>query len=431
MPPKNPDLIPAGPARVLDARAENAEVARLAALFAVLYFVQGVGEPVAGLVAQPVRSILKSWGESPASIATFAALMSIPWTLKPLYGLISDFLPLWGSRRRSYLLLTSALSIGGFFALYTFRPGPGNYAFFLLLLIAPTVAIAFGDVLVDALMVEKGQPRNATGVFQSVQWTASYVATLLTGLVGGYLSQQGNEAAGFLLCGGLAVVTFLLAWLWVEEEPRRTGETFHQTLAALGQAVRSPPLIGIAAFLFLWNLDPLSNTVVYLHITETLGWSEQFNGYTLSLLGLGCILGSVGYGLYCRRVPVRLLAHGAILTGALSQAAYWTMDDHAAAIAVHVVVGVTWMTGSLIQLDLAARVCPPQAAATVFAVLMALTNLASSLGEWLGGSLYDSLLRADGGGRAFAVMVGLGVAFKASCWLLFALQPARWRLDRG
>jgi hypothetical protein len=43
------------------------------------------------------------------------------------------------------------------------------------------------------------------------------------------------------------------------------------------------------------------------------------------------------------------------------------------------------MTATLIQLDLAARSCPPEAAGTVFATLMALENFAASLSTWLGG----------------------------------------------
>jgi hypothetical protein len=31
-------------------------------------------------------------------------LAMVPWTIKPLYGLISDNFPLWGMRRRPYLV---------------------------------------------------------------------------------------------------------------------------------------------------------------------------------------------------------------------------------------------------------------------------------------------------------------------------------------
>ena len=409
----------------LEVERPDGGMVRLGLLFAVLYFVQGIGEPVAGLVMQPVRSILKSWGQSPAQIGAFAAAAAIPWSLKPLYGLVSDFVPLWGYRRKSYLLGVSLLSVVGFMALYWFRPTSGNYAWFLTLLIAPTFAIAFADVLVDALMVEKGQSRGMTGVLQSVQWTATYGATLLTGVVGGFLSQRGEEPLAFLLCGGLAFATLYFTWHWVDEEPHSTRESFEATIKSLKQAFKTPELLGVAAFLFLWSFDPLSATVTYHHITEEMHLSEQFYGVTLSLLAVGCILGSATYGLYCRKVPAWLLVHISILFGALCQAAYWAMHDRATAVVVHVVVGFTWMTASMIQLDLAARVCPPQVAATVFAVLMALTNTASSLAEWISSSWYQTLLAITDGASAFAVMVGIGVTLRFSCWLLFAVRRGR------
>ena len=33
--------------------------------FATLYFVQSVGDPTSGLIAQPVRSLFRSWGNRP------------------------------------------------------------------------------------------------------------------------------------------------------------------------------------------------------------------------------------------------------------------------------------------------------------------------------------------------------------------------------
>ena len=49
-----------------DTRRPRAEgVAGAYFFFAALYFVQSIGEPTSGLVAQPVRSLLKSWANRP------------------------------------------------------------------------------------------------------------------------------------------------------------------------------------------------------------------------------------------------------------------------------------------------------------------------------------------------------------------------------
>src|SRR5688572_236529 len=81
------------------------EVLLLCLLFATLYFVQGFAEPTEGLIAQPVRAQLRYLQVPTGDIAFFATLIGLPWSLKLLFGLISDFVPLWGSRRKSYLLL--------------------------------------------------------------------------------------------------------------------------------------------------------------------------------------------------------------------------------------------------------------------------------------------------------------------------------------
>jgi len=54
---------------------------------------QGLGEPTAGLFIQPVLSLLKSWGRFAAEIANFAAVLSLPWSIKPLCGILADFVP--------------------------------------------------------------------------------------------------------------------------------------------------------------------------------------------------------------------------------------------------------------------------------------------------------------------------------------------------
>src|SRR6478672_7918146 len=90
-------------------------VSRLMLFFAIVYTVEGVGQVKAGVMWQPLTHYLKetqNW--DPVQIAASLAVLDVPWVVKPLYGMISDFLPLFGYRRRSYLLLASAAAVAAF-----------------------------------------------------------------------------------------------------------------------------------------------------------------------------------------------------------------------------------------------------------------------------------------------------------------------------
>jgi len=407
------------PVPLPEGSAAKSEAVKLSLLFGAIYFIQGIAEPTEGLIAQPVRSLLTKWGQSTGEITTFMALISLPWSIKPLYGLISDFLPIFGSRRRSYLILTTAVTVLGLGYLYFFPPQPGAVRVLLWLLVIPTVGVAFSDVVSDALMVERGQPLGLTGRLQSVQWAAMYAATILAGFVGGWLSQHRREEVGFLICAAATAASLVLAVLWVPE-PRvaRSTETLVDTAAALGRAVRTPAVLTSAAFLFLWNFNPFSSSVQYVYMVRDMGLSDQFYGTMTSLFAAAAMCGSLAYGFYCRRVPFARLIHLAIVTGVLSTLTYWGLTGKWSACLVTVLSGVTYMTGNLIQLDLAARICPPKAAGTVFALLMSVSNLAILTSTWLGGIWYDQLDALWGHRAAFNTLVAMGAAFTAGCWLL-------------
>src|SRR5262245_44326095 len=86
---------------------------RLAILFAIVYFAQGMWY----LPNQTITIVLKERGLSAGQVATFFTITTIPWLIKPVYGLLSDFVPLFGRRRRSYLVLSSALGAAAGFVL--------------------------------------------------------------------------------------------------------------------------------------------------------------------------------------------------------------------------------------------------------------------------------------------------------------------------
>ena len=68
-------------------------------------------------------------------------------------------------------------------------------------------------------------------------------------------------------------------------------------------------------------------TVLYLHMTEGLGFSEQSFGNVTSAFFAGALIGSIGYGVYCRSVRLSTLLHLSILAAIASNAIYLQLSS--------------------------------------------------------------------------------------------------------
>jgi MFS family permease len=401
--------------------------------FATLYFVQSLGDPTSGLIAQPVRSLFRSWGESAASIGAMMALLAIPWSLKPALGLLSDFVPLFGSRRRNYLLLANGVAALSLVLLALVPLSPGTRWLLFALLLPTSMGIALGDVVVDALMVEKGQPLGLTGRFQSIQWTAANAALLMAGFFGGYIAEVRLQSFAFAICAGLWVCAFAIAWRFARDDriASLNAESFRTTAAALLGIWQQPLFLTVCGLLSLWSFNPVWGSVLYVHMTEALGFSEQAYGNVSSVFFAGCLIASVGYGFYCRSVRLAILLHLSILAAIVSNAIYWQVSDLASAYVVSSIAGAAYMTGTLIQLDLVARIVPAKAAATVFATVMALTNFVASGSEAIGAWLFQITNESYGAEAAFRLAVAVSVAAAMGCWLLIPVlrrgAPQWWK----
>src|SRR3977135_2801996 len=160
-----------------------ADIKRLMIFFAAVYLVEGIGQ-TGGLIAQPLNYYLKQvYQWTPVQIAAFLTILNLPWFINPLYGLVSDFLPLFGYRRKTYLIAANALAAAAYLSVLQVS-SPGSLVF-LLLLTAYGMAIA--STLCGALLVENGQKFDRCGAFVNQQWLWFNVATIFASLLGGLL----------------------------------------------------------------------------------------------------------------------------------------------------------------------------------------------------------------------------------------------------
>src|SRR5688572_27758060 len=85
----------------------------LSLFFIVSYIAHGIASQF-GLIAQPVQYYLKqALHMTAAEVSGCMALMMLPWVLKPFYGILCDFVPLFGYRRKSYLILANLIAAAG------------------------------------------------------------------------------------------------------------------------------------------------------------------------------------------------------------------------------------------------------------------------------------------------------------------------------
>ena len=79
--------------------------------------------------------------------------MMMPWSFKIIYGLISDNFPIFGSRRKSYLLIGSFTQFFTMLYLTFYEHDGGNEIIVVFCLTINSLCVAFMDVIVDSLMV--------------------------------------------------------------------------------------------------------------------------------------------------------------------------------------------------------------------------------------------------------------------------------------
>jgi Na+/melibiose symporter-like transporter len=93
----------------------------------------------------------------PGSYSRILSITNIPWMLKPLFGLLSDLLPIFGYRRKLYLLLCGILNIVCWLimAFYVNNLLAATFVLFMV-----NLALSFSSVIGEAVVVETSKYDN-------------------------------------------------------------------------------------------------------------------------------------------------------------------------------------------------------------------------------------------------------------------------------
>ncbi|KAH1046800.1 hypothetical protein J1N35_037584 [Gossypium stocksii] len=373
---------------------------------AMVYFVQGA----LGLSGLAVSFYLKDdLHLDPAETALISGFSSLPWLVKPLYGFISDSFPLFGYRRRSYLVLSGLLGALSWSLMATFVDS--KYGAVVCILIG-SLSVAFSDVVVDSMVVERarGESQAISGSLQSLCWGSSAFG----GIVSSYFSGSLVDAYGVRFVFGitalLPMITSAVAVLVKEQHvpgPTRGQnvllanpsflESSRENIIQLWNAVREPNVFLPTVFIFLWQATPQSDSAVFYFTTNKLGFTPEFLGRVKLVTSVASLVGVGLYNGFLKRVQLRKIFLAITIIGAafgMTQVLLVTglnrqlgISDEWFAIGDSLILTVLGQVSFMPVLVLAAKLCPEGMEATLFATMMSITNGGSVVGGLLGAVL--------------------------------------------
>jgi len=391
--------------------------------FAVVYTVEGIGQAKVGIVWQPLTWFLKTqYGWTVLQIAVSLAVLDVAWVVKPLYGVVSDFLPLFGYRRRSYLLLSNIAAVIAFIGV-TQVTAPGPIVFALML---TAIAMAVSSTLCGALLVENGQRYDASAAFVNQQWLWFNGAVAATSLLGGGLIEWFSPSGALHVAAWIAAAAPLavLACLHLVTEPRAGLDraALRQRLDGLLNTFRSRTLWLVAVFLFLYYFSPGFGTPLYFYMTDHLHFSQGLIGALSAVSALGWVAGGLTYRWFLARMPTPRLLRLSIVLGTAATLAFMAMVDPVSGVIVYFLNGMAGMIANVATLTLSAEHCPPRAEGFAFAALMSVMNLAAPTADASGAFLYEHVFASH--------LAPLIVISAAATAFMLALMPL-FGIDRA
>ena len=200
-------------------------------------------------------------------MAGFMAIAVMAWYFKPIAGLLTDSIPLFRTRRRHYLLLSTGVA-----ALFWLLVGlvPRNYSMLLLTLVGLNIAFVFGQTTLGGLLVERGKSTGATGRMSSLRSAMENLSLLIAGPIAGWLGSHALRATvganiAFLIVGGLVFYFFAL------EKPLAipNEKVWDSAWFQLKQLARSPAMWITAGLWFMVRFSPGFQSAFFFYQTNT------------------------------------------------------------------------------------------------------------------------------------------------------------------
>ena len=353
-------------------------------MFGLLYFVQGAAIAYFRNFQKPY---LDSFNISADTIGLLTTILLLPFIFKIFIGMLSDRVNLFNAGHRKPYMIAGLLLATSAFSGAAFVLPDVSFLFFSTLIVTGSFSVALFDSTTDGLAIDI-TPHEEQGTVQGV-------------MVGG-------RAVGFIILS-------LIFVLRVKEPPFRPD---HATFrwSAFGSLGRSRFLL-FALYAVTYSIVSFGiDGLVTFFMSARFAAPDTLIGTYGSLRGIGAVIGAVLGGLLLDRIGRRPGAYLALAAVSLGGLLVGMATGIPMLLALGIGWGIAWGFQETIFVALAMNLCDSRIAASMFAIMMAMSNIGTAIG--------------DGGATALSDNWGFSVVFITLALLNVVNIPILWGLFR-
>jgi len=333
----------------------------------------------------PLRNLLKNDLHLDRSgMAAFLFVTGFAWYLQPLFGAVIDAFPVFGSRRRSYMIIGSVLAAMGW---ATVGLLPHDYAPLFLAMTLTSSAMVLVSCATGGLLVETAQASGTAGKLAGLRQATNSLCFLVGAPVSGYLAGVDFSWTA-LACAMITLSLVPVAAIFLREPhlPARPVSALWDQLRVMGQA---RPMWAAAAIMLMFFIAPGTESALFFRQQNDLHMTTGGQGWLVFAAYFAGIATALVYTRLCRRLSLQSLLLLGIGANACTQLMYLFYNSIPAAFAIEALNGVGFALAELAFLDLAARATPRGSESLGYALIISVRSFALFGTDIIGANLLD------------------------------------------
>ena len=353
-------------------------------MFALLYFTQGT---ILGYFASLNALYMLDSGLDMAKVGYIShSIALIPFVIKIFFGMLSDRVNLLKlGHRRPYIVIGLLVQFICLLLVANINPGE-HYWTYVAIAFLLQLGMAFYDTCTDGLALDI-TPEHERGILQGFMVGGRSIGVIVAASAAGFIAQHLGWSFVFYFLAILTLIPLPLIF-FIKEITRTPDMRFNWAAfkAFKNWKVIAAATVGLIVFLVIVG----ANQNVNPHFTNLFKIDFSTAGLVTTVWGIGCVAGAFLGGFVMDKTGNKkaLLLSLILVVPALVFIAF--VPSKSLMWAAAVFFGLAYGLSQAVYFALAMKYTEPSIAASMYSILMAVTNIGQGIGLGVAGGLAKS-----------------------------------------